>query len=295
MREHRTLLNAPSTDREEKPEAGLRRAVYTVIFEAETSAGKAFDVSLLVAILLSVAAVLLESVEALRAAAGPALYATEWTFTLLFTVEYAARLYSVRRPGRYAASFFGVVDLVAILPTYLALVVPGAQTLLLVRAVRLLRVFRIFKLSRYMGAAGFLMAALGNSREKIIVFLGAVLVIATTVGGLMYIIEGPAHGFTSIPRGMYWAIVTLTTVGYGDIHPQTPLGQAAASLVMILGYGVIAVPTGIISAEATRLSASAAPGCPGCGALGHPADARFCRRCGAPLAEEDIAPDPGMH
>jgi voltage-gated potassium channel len=279
----RTLFVAPSTDREEKPEAGLRRAAYEVIFEAETPAGKAFDVLLLIAIIMSVAAVLLESVEAVRAGAGAVLLAVEWTFTLLFTVEYIARLYSVRRPGRYAMSFFGVVDLLAILPTYLALVLPGAQTLLLIRAVRLLRVFRIFKLSRYMGAAGFLMAAVRNSREKIIVFVGVVVVIATTVGGLMYIIEGPEHGFTSIPRGMYWAIVTLTTVGYGDIHPVTPLGQAAASLVMILGYGIIAVPTGIISAEATRLGVSDGRSCAACGVTGHPADGAFCHRCGATL------------
>ncbi len=281
--DRRTMFIALSTDREEKPEGGLRRVAHEVIFEAETPAGKTFDILLLLAILISVAAVLLETVDSIRQVAGPVLQAIEWIFTILFTLEYIARLYTVRRPSRYALSFFGVVDLLAILPTYLGLFVAGAPTLLLIRAVRLLRVFRVLKLSRYMGAAHFLMEAIRGSREKITVFLGAMLVIATAMGGLMYLIEGPENGFSSIPRGMYWAIVTLTTVGYGDISPKTTPGQIISSLVMILGYGIIAVPTGIISAEVARISLLASPPCPACGALEHQEDALFCRKCGGRL------------
>jgi voltage-gated potassium channel len=237
-------------------------------------------------ILVSVVVVNAETVGGLPPATHRALRTTEWALTLLFTVEYALRLVAVRRPLAYAASFFGVVDLLAILPTYVSLLVPGTQVLLVVRVLRLLRVFRVLKLTRFLTEARVLGRALRASARKISVFLLVVSTVVVVVGALMYAIEGAAHGFTSIPRSMYWAVVTLTTVGYGDISPKTPLGQALASLVMILGYGIIAVPTGIVTAELTagardgRVSGQA---CPSCGAEGHDVDARFCRRCGAAL------------
>lgn len=273
------------------PDAGWRRRGYVVIFEHDTPAGRAFDLALLFAIALSVTIVMLESVAEVRARYGGALYAAEWCLTLLFTAEYVLRLICVRRPLRYARSFFGVVDLLAILPTYLSLFVIGAQSLTVVRALRLLRVFRILKLPQYLGQASLLMTALRGSRPKITVFLFSVMMIVLLVGSLMYLIEGPEHGFTSIPTGVYWAVVTLTTVGYGDVAPQTTLGRALAMVVMLTGYGIIAVPTGIVTAEMIaaerRGGGSLDPGrarqCSGCGAAGHDADARHCKHCGAPL------------
>jgi voltage-gated potassium channel len=228
----------------------------------------------------------LETIGGLPAGSYRALRTTEWTLTLLFTLEYALRLVAVRRPLAYALSFFGLVDLLALLPTYVSLLVPGTQVLLVVRILRLLRVFRVLKLTRFLTEARVLGAALRASARKIVVFLLVVSTVVVVVGALMYVIEGAPHGFTSMPRSMYWAVVTLTTVGYGDISPQTPLGQALASLVMILGYGIIAVPTGIVTAELTagaRQAAVSGQACPACGAEGHDVDARFCRRCGAPL------------
>jgi voltage-gated potassium channel len=268
----------------ERPADAWRARLHEVIFEADTPAGRAFDVALLVAILLSVAVVLLESVAAVRARHGPSLRLLEWTFTGLFTVEYVLRLLAVRRPLAYVGSFFGVVDLLAVLPSYLSLLVPGAQSLLAIRTLRLLRIFRVFKLARYVGEANVLLTALRASRPKIIVFLWAVLTIVVIVGAFMYLIEGPANGFTSIPRSVYWAIVTMTTVGYGDIAPRTPIGQMIASALMITGYAVIAIPTGIVSVElasATRKVSTQA--CPACGTGGHDPDARHCKRCGAAL------------
>ena len=222
----------------------------------------------------------------MRPAAYRWLRAAEWTLTGLFTVEFLLRLYAVRRPLRYAVSFFGVVDILAVLPTYLSLFLPGAQYLLVVRSLRLLRIFRILKLTRFLTEAHGLQRALRASMRKILVFLLTVAAIVVIVGSLMYLVEGSANGFTSIPRSMYWAVVTLTTVGYGDIAPRTPLGQALASLVMILGYGIIAVPTGIVTAELAYGRADAPVStqhCPSCGVGGHEYDAKFCRRCGSAL------------
>lgn len=269
----------------EREPGGLRHTLYEVIFEAETPAGKAFDLALLVVILVSVVAVLLESVEQLRLEYGPELRWLEWAITILFTAEYALRLWVVRRPLAYARSFFGVVDLLAILPTYVSLVFPGAQSFMVIRALRLLRVFRILKLAHFLGEARILGLALRASWRKIAVFIGTVVTLVLIIGAAMYLVEGPASGFTSIPQSMYWAIVTMTTVGYGDIAPQTLLGKLLASLVMITGYGIIAVPTGIVTvemAEATRRSRRSRT-CPSCGEEDHDPDARFCKRCGAGL------------
>jgi voltage-gated potassium channel len=270
----------------EQPAAVPWRAhLHEVIFEADTPAGKAFDVALLIAILVSVTAVCLESMEPVRARFGTALRAAEWILTGLFTIEYVLRLMAVRRPLRYARSFFGVVDLLAVVPTYLSVVVVGAQSLLVIRALRLLRVFRVLKLSHLLSEARELNAALRASRAKIIVFLAVVLIIVTILGAAMYVVEGESSGFDSIPRSIYWAVVTLTTVGFGDITPRTPLGQALSVVVMVLGYAIIAVPTGIVTSEITRAHGRRVTtrACPGCGADGHDTDAQYCKLCGAKL------------
>ncbi len=262
-----------------------RHRLHTIIFEADTPAGKAFDVALLITIVVSVIAVMLESVESIREQHGPALRALEWTITVLFTIEYVLRLYCIREPLRYARSMFGVVDLLAVLPTYLSLFVYGTQSLLVIRGLRLLRVFRVLKLVHFVGEARMLRAAIRASTRKIVVFLGSVLTSVVIVGALMYLIEGPESGFTNIPESIYWCIVTMTTVGYGDIAPQTPLGKFLASIVMILGYGIIAVPTGIVTVEvagAGRRQISTQV-CSRCASEGHEADAVFCRYCGSRL------------
>ena len=260
--------------------------LHGVIFEAETPAGKAFDVVLIWSIVCSVAAAVLESVSSIRAAYGSLLYGVEWFFTILFTVEYGLRLLSLTQPWRYMTSFFGVVDVLAVVPTYLSVVLPGSQYFLTVRILRLLRIFRILKLSEYLAEAEVIMRALRESRRKISVFLLGVLTAVVIMGALMYVIEGEAHGFTSIPISIYWAIVTMTTVGYGDLSPHTALGKALASCVMILGYAIIAVPTGIVTVEMshamrTRVSTRA---CPRCSAEGHEQDAFYCKYCGAQLS-----------
>jgi voltage-gated potassium channel len=237
-------------------------------------------------IVCSVAAAVLESVSSIRAAYGGVLYGVEWFFTILFTVEYGLRLLSLTQPWRYMTSFFGVVDVLAVVPTYLSVVLPGSQYFLTVRILRLLRIFRILKLSAYLAEAEVLMRALRESRRKISVFLLGVLTAVVIMGALMYVIEGEAHGFTSIPISIYWAIVTMTTVGYGDLSPHTALGKALASCVMILGYAIIAVPTGIVTVEMshamrTRVSTRA---CPRCSAEGHAHDALYCQYCGAQLS-----------
>jgi voltage-gated potassium channel len=262
----------------------LRERVAEIVFGHDTWAGKAFDVALIAAILASVTVVMLETVSTVREDHLAALRAAEWFFTVLFTVEYAVRLWSSPRPLRYARSFFGIVDLVSILPTYLSLFAYGAQALLTVRSLRLIRIFRILKLGQYTSEASHLGQALARSRQKITVFLAVVLTLVLILGSSMYLVEGPEHGFTSIPRSVYWAIVTLTTVGYGDITPHTVAGQVLASAVMILGYGIIAVPTGIVTVELGRASSGApARACPRCALPGHDADARYCKRCGEPL------------
>lgn len=270
-----------------KPVSGWRLRVYIIVFEADTRAGRLFDLALIIAILASVGVVVVDSVGSLAARHGTLLDVLEWMFTFLFTVEYVARLSSVRHPLRYATSFFGIVDLVAILPSYLALFVPEANLLLDVRILRLLRVFRIFKLAAYVGEFRSLGEALAASRRKILIFLSIVLMIVLLMGTLMYVVEGPAHGYTSIPVAMYWAVVTMTTVGYGDIAPQTDLGRLVASVMMLLGWGIIAVPTGIVSAEMTARRFSTQPPttrtCHECLGEGHDADAQFCKGCGAKL------------
>ena len=263
----------------------FRGRLHEVVFEADTPAGKAFDIVLILSIIASVIVVMLDSVEPTHARYGVWLTRLEWTFTVLFTLEYLVRLASVRHPSRYALSFFGVVDLLAILPTYLSLIVPGSQSLLVIRTVRLLRVFRVFKLGYYLSEASALLTAMRASRGKITVFLASVLSIAAIMGTLLYLIEGEASGFTSIPRGVYWAIVTMTTVGYGDIAPETVLGQVAASGIMVLGYAIIAIPTGIVSAELVQAARRpvSTQACLACSAEGHDADAVCCKYCGERL------------
>jgi voltage-gated potassium channel len=266
--------------------ASWRDRLYVIIFEADTPAGKAFDVALLWTIVASVAAVMLETVAGVRAIHGSWLLAVEWAFTLLFSVEYGLRLSCAKRPGAYARSFFGLVDLLAIAPTYVSLLIPGTQSLLVIRALRLLRIFRVLKLGSFLGEMGLLMTALRESRAKVVVFLGIVLILVLILGSAMYLIEGEAGGFTSIPVGVYWAIVTMTTVGYGDIAPQTWVGQLLASAVMILGYSIIAVPTGIVTAgivEAATRRPLTTRVCPGCMTEGHERGARYCKDCGVEL------------
>ena len=259
---------------------------YTVIFGHDTRGGRLFDVLLIIAILASVLVIMLESVASVRAEYGGALRGAEWFFTVLFTVEYVTRLWCVGRPLTYAKSFLGLIDLLAVLPTYVSVLVPGGQVLTVVRILRVLRVFRILKLAHYVGEAGILVRALRASQHKITVFVLMIVSITVIVGSLMYLIEGPGNGFTSIPRGVYWGVVTLTTVGFGDIIPQTPWGQALASVVMIMGYGIIAVPTGIVTAELVYSARSqAGPECPDCGQRGHDADAQHCKSCGAGLRQ----------
>ncbi len=267
--------------------------LYNVIFEADTPVGKAFDVSLLVVILLSILIVMLESVRSIEQSYGPILRIAEWTVTVLFTIEYILRLSTVARPMRYARSFFGIVDVLSILPTYVSLFLPGVQSLLVIRALRLLRIFRVFKLGRFLLQANVLVAALRASTAKIIVFLGFVLTIATIVGSLMYLIEGEASGFSSIPVSVYWAIVTMTTVGYGDITPITVPGQLLAAVLMVTGYSILAVPTGIVSVEIAEASKRkqtqdrlTTKACHICTGEGHDYDAVFCKYCGEKLNKE---------
>ena len=262
-----------------------RARLHEIVFEADTPEGRLFDLLLMLAIVSSVVVVLLESVASVRAQAGPTLRALEWGFTILFTVEYLLRLATVRLPLRYARSVFGLIDLLAILPTYLSGLLPGAQSLLVVRLLRLLRIFRVLKLAEYLRESRTLAQALRASRRKIFVFLLTVSTIVVIVGSLMYVIEGEANGFTSIPLGIYWAVVTLTTVGYGDLAPATTLGRMLAVVLMLTGYGIIAVPTGIVTAELTRVAAHpiSTQACPACGIEGHEHDAVYCRRCGTRL------------
>jgi voltage-gated potassium channel len=246
--------------------SGLREQIYVVIFEAETRGGRAFDLGLIIAILLSVALVMLDSIPGIHDDWGVWLIGAELVITVLFTIEYLLRLYSARRPGRYAFSFYGIVDLLAILPGYASLVLPGLHFLGTIRILRVLRIFRILKLVQFMGEGSNLWQALKRSRYKITVFITTVLTVVVIVGSLMYVIEGAEAGFTSIPTSIYWAIVTMTTVGYGDIAPQSPLGQMVASLLMIIGYGIIAVPTGIVTSEMMRPTPTpVGDSCPCCG------------------------------
>lgn len=264
-----------------------RRKIHTIIFEADTPAGKLFDVALLVLIIVSVVAVMMESVEPIQSKHGRILTTIEWIVTILFTIEYILRLLSVHRPWKYVFSFYGIIDLVSIVPTYLSFFILGSQSLATVRSLRLLRVFRILKMGRFLREASTLARALMASRHKIFVFLLAILTIVTIMGTIMYMIEDAEAGFTSIPKSIYWSIVTLTTVGYGDIAPQTVMGQFFASIIMILGYAIIAVPTGIVSVEFARSSSNddkiSTQHCPSCSREGHAKDAEFCKYCGEEL------------
>ena len=271
-----------------EPLSPLRESLNRIIFGAETRMGKAFDVVLIISIVISVITVMLDSVSWFHNRHAQALYLIEWTFTLLFTVEYMLRLMCVRRPWLYLRSFFGMVDLLSILPTYLSLIFPGSHYIAVIRILRLLRVFRILKLSEYMDEAQVLMVALHKSFRKITVFLYAVITLVIIFGALMYVLESANPGFTSIPKSVYWAIVTLTTVGYGDIAPQTAIGQMMAAAIMIMGYGIIAVPTGIYSAELVKTYKGAKirnDACPDCGETGHDFDANYCKYCGHVLEE----------
>jgi voltage-gated potassium channel len=272
-----------------KPLAGWRLKVYTVIFEADTVAGRRFDVMLILAILISVGVVMADSVQSLSGRYDPWFTGLEWFFTVFFTLEYIARLVCVRRPLRYATSFFGVIDLLAVLPTYLALFVPELYALIDVRVLRLLRVFRVFKLAAYVNEYQALAEALAASRRKILVFLSAVLMLVLIFGTVMYVVEGPGNGFTSIPTSVYWAISTLTTVGFGDIVPKTDFGRLIASFMMLMGWGTLAVPTGIVTAEMAaqrmgrRQALPTTRTCQVCLTEGQTETAQFCFNCGAEL------------
>jgi len=271
-----------------KPPEGWRRALYRIVFESDTRAGQLFDVVVIAAILASVAVVIADSMAPVVARHGRALSVAEWTFTALFTIEYVARLASVRYQLRYAFSFYGIIDLLSVLPTYLAMFWPDAQLLIDVRILRLLRVFRIFRLTEYMSEYTALGRALHASRRKILVFLSFVLMMVLVMGTLMYVVEGPENGFKNIPVSMYWAVTTMTTVGFGDITPKTDVGRLIASAMMLLGWGVLAVPTGIVTAEMTAqrrdVRAGAVPRrCPGCGEDAHVEGAKFCWKCGTGL------------
>jgi voltage-gated potassium channel len=255
------------------------------MFQHDSPAERAFDGALIVAILLSVGVVMLDSIPAVNARYGRELLVAEWVFTILFTIEYVVRLWSAERPLGYARSFYGLVDLGAIAPTYLAIVFPAGRFLVALRVLRVLRVFRILKLAQYVQEASILVQALRASRHKITVFISTVLSVVVVVGSLMYMIEGADAGFTSIPQGIYWAIVTMTTVGYGDVAPQSPLGKLLASALMVVGYGIIAVPTGIVTLELERASRAMREVrvCPGCGSRRQDADASYCKYCGTQL------------
>ena len=269
-----------------KPLTGWRLKAYTIIFEADTRAGRLFDQWLIAIILASVALVVFSSVDSIGQKYDTLFNGMEWLFTIAFTLEYVARLTCVRHPLRYALSFYGVIDLLALLPTYLALLVPEIHALIDVRVLRLLRVFRVFKLTAYVTEYQSLGRALKGSRRKIMVFLSAVLMIVLVMGTVMYVVEGPANGFSSVPTSVYWAITTMTTVGFGDITPKTDLGRFIASLMMLLGWGILAVPTGIVTAEMTLRRVeepTTTRTCHECLTEGHQSEANYCLHCGAML------------
>jgi voltage-gated potassium channel len=265
---------------------GFRRRLHEIIFESDTVAGRLFDTILLFCILSSVLIVILESVQEVRTSFGETLRFIEWLFTAIFTIEYFARVFTVLNRRKYIFSFFGIIDLLSILPNYLALFYVGAHSLMVIRSIRLLRIFRILKLPRYMGEGQNLVLALKASQHKITIFIFTVLTAVIIFGTIMFLVEGPENGFTSIPKSIYWAIVTMTTVGYGDMSPHTPLGQTIASVIMIMGYGIIAVPTGIVSAEMVQLKGRekiSGQACPNCSKEGHDVDAIHCKFCGSLL------------
>ena len=263
----------------------LRYRIHEIIFEADTPAGRLFDLVLIVSILLSVIFVMLDSVKSIRSEYGVILYRCEWFFTILFTLEYALRLFSVSNRISYALSFFGIIDFVAIVPTYLGLVLSGGHYFLVVRLLRILRIFRVLKLAQYVGESSMLAEALVASRRKIFIFFITVITLVVILGSIMYLVEGEENGFTNIPQSIYWAIVTITTVGYGDISPHTPVGRIIASIIMILGYSIIAIPTGIVTVEFANAFKSkiTTQVCMNCTAGGHDPDAKYCKYCGSVL------------
>jgi len=275
-------------ERKPKSDHGLRHSLHEIIFEADTPVGRLFDVLLILSIVISVLVVMLDSVADLNIQYGKLFLFLEWFFTIIFTVEYVLRLSCIGRPTKYARSFYGVVDLLSILPSYVSLLLPGGKYFMVIRILRLLRVFRVLKLVQYVGESNYLQRALWASRRKISVFLLSVFLLMIIFGSVMYIVEGAENGFTSIPRSIYWAVVTMTTVGYGDISPQTSFGQAIASLVMILGYGIIAIPTGIVTAELAFKQNISTQVCPECSAEGHDINAKHCKFCGADLHPDKI-------
>ena len=262
---------------------GWRERVRHIIFDHNTPESRAFDIGLLALIALSVLLVMVETVEEIEAQYDTLLIVLEWIITILFTIEYAARLATVDDKKRYARSFFGIVDLLSILPVYLSLILPGAQSLLVIRSLRLLRVFRVLKMAQFINEADFLVRAIRASSRKIVVFLIVVVLINVIAGSTMYLVEGPENGYDSMFRGVYWSIVTMSTVGFGDIAPSTPLGQVLAAMLMIVGYSVIAVPTGIVSAEVASSSRPREEACRNCGSAAHSDTARFCDACGFAL------------
>jgi voltage-gated potassium channel len=271
-------------------ETGERKSwqhrLHEIIYESETTAGKIFDIALLILIVSSIIVVMLDSISKWHLAYGHLFYELEWVFTAVFTIEYLLRLVCIKKPWRYVFSFLGLIDLLAIIPSYLSFIIAGAQSLLVLRALRLLRIFRIFKLSHFLSEMQFLGGAIKSSMRKISIFMLAVLTLVIIMGSVMYLVEKDQNGFNSIPDSIYWAIVTITTVGYGDISPVTPAGKFIASIIMLMGYGIIAVPTGIVTTEmamAVRKKQTRAEACLSCGREGHDADAKFCKYCGAKL------------
>ncbi|MGO1395031.1 MAG: ion transporter [Halomonas sp.] len=272
---------------------GLRARLFHIIFESDTPGAKAFDIALIVAILISVVVILLDSIEVYAERYGPVFFYIEWALTILFSVELLVRIYCLERPLLYLKSFYGIVDLIAILPTWLVLLVPGAHALVIVRLLRVLRIFRILRLMEFVGEASLLMDALKRSLRQILLFFSAIFMVITLFAALMYTIESPEAGFTSIPMSMYWAIVSMTTVGYGDIVPATALGKAITMVLMLLGYSIIAVPTGVFSAQVIRSireDRHSEEACPGCGHDRHDKKARYCLRCGTWLDEDSEDP-----
>ncbi|RLD77613.1 MAG: ion transporter [Bacteroidetes bacterium] len=266
----------------------FKKQLYEIVFEADTPKGKAFDIALLVSILLSILLVMLESVKEINETFGELILTLEWIITFFFTIEYFLRIYIVTKPSKYIFSFYGIIDLLSVLPSYIGLVFAGISGLMVIRALRLLRIFRILKLSRYVSESKVIISALKASRTKISVFLYAIVMIVIIIGTIMYLIEGEKGGFTSIPQGIYWAIVTLTTVGYGDIAPVTPVGKLIASFVMILGYAIIAVPTGIVTSEfalAAKSRRVSTQVCPNCLHEDHDHESIYCKICGTKLNE----------
>ncbi len=281
-------MNQMETENKTTPHKALRKKLYDIIFGTESPAGKRFDLVLIYIIILSVVAVSLDSIGAIASNYKTLLVIAEWAFTIAFTLEYLVRIYCSPKPWAYIRSFYGIVDFLSIIPTYLTFFLPQASYLIVFRLLRVLRIFRVLKLARYIGETNILLRSLAMSRRKVLVFFSSVLVLATIIGSLMFIVEGPENGFTSIPTSIYWSIVTITTVGYGDITPHTVIGKFLAAATMLIGYSIIAVPTGILTAEiASEIQRERNHKvCPNCNHSGHEKDAKYCRVCGVKFIEK---------